>query len=89
MYYNILATNVLHSRFLRVGTKKPAREERAGKAPADYVWTKPDASVTLGHQCLCYYMPLLNDTQIYELCGQLFKHPVFELNYRILMVIIK
>jgi predicted aconitase with swiveling domain len=50
-----------------VGTKKPAREERAGKAPADYVWTKPDASVTLGHQCLCYYMPLLNDTQIYEL----------------------
>jgi hypothetical protein len=35
MYYNILATNVLHSRFLRVGTKKPARGERAGKALAD------------------------------------------------------
>ncbi len=71
MYYNILATNVLHSRFLRVGTKKPARGERAGKALADYKWTKPDASVTLGHQCLFKLMPFPNDNQIYELRAEM------------------
>ncbi len=31
MYYNILATNVLHSRVLRMGTKKPARLGTCGQ----------------------------------------------------------